>query len=164
MLRSIVLGAAIASNSLLGFAQAAVHIQSPDPNGTKSLRDQTAGAAIRNYLQAWESFRSAFDQNRVDLLDRDFIGTARDKLADTLEQQKILGIRTSYRDRSHNIQIVFASPEGLSIELIDDVEYDVQLIDHDKPGAMQHVTTRYVAVMTPTETSWRVRVFQAFPG
>jgi hypothetical protein len=164
MLRSALLLAAMAAvGATCGLAQAMVHVESPDPNGTRSLREQTASAAIRNYLQAWEGFHAAFEQNRVDLLDRDFIGTAKDKLTDTIEQQKILGIRTSYQDRTHNIQIVFASPEGLSLELIDDVEYDVQLIDHDKPGAVQHVKTRYVTVMTPTETKWRVRVFQAIP-
>jgi hypothetical protein len=44
----------------------------------------------------------------------------------------ILGIRTRYRDLSHDLQIVFYSPEGLSVELTDKVEYEVQLIDHDK--------------------------------
>jgi hypothetical protein len=164
MLRSALLLAAMtAVGTACGLAQATVHVESPDPNGTRTLREQTASAAIRNYLQAWEGFHSAFEQNRADLLDRDFIGTAKDKLTDTIEQQKTLGIRTSYQDKAHNIQIVFASQEGLSLELIDDVEYDVQLIDHDKPGAMQHVKTRYIAVMTPTETKWRVRVFQAIP-
>jgi hypothetical protein len=164
MLRSALLLAAMtAAGTACGLAQATVHVESPDPNGTRTLREQTASAAIRNYLQAWEGFHSAFEQNRADLLDRDFIGTAKDKLTDTIEQQMTLGIRTSYQDKAHNIQIVFASQEGLSLELIDDVEYDVQLIDHDKPGAMQHVKTRYVAVMTPTETKWRVRVFQAIP-
>lgn len=164
MLRSALLLAVMTSaGATFGMAQATVHVESPDPNGTRTLREQTAAAAVRNYLQAWEGFHSAFEQNRVDLLERDFIGTAKDKLTDTIEQQKALGIRTSYQDRVHDIQIVFSSPEGLSLELIDTVEYDVQLIDHDKPGAVQHVKTRYVAVMTPTETKWRVRVFQAIP-
>lgn len=164
MLRLALLWVATASaGASFAYAQASVHVESPDPNGTQTLREQTASAAIRNYLQAWESFHSAFEQNRVDLLDRDFIGTAKDKLTDTIEQQKTLGIRTSYQDRVHDIQIVFSSPEGLSLELIDSVEYDVQIIDHDKPGSLQHVKTRYVVILTPTETKWRVRVFQAFP-
>jgi hypothetical protein len=163
MLRSAIIFAIAVGSASLALAQAAVRVESPDPNGTRTLRDQTASAAIRNYVQAWEGFHSAFEQNRVDLLNRDFIGTAKDKLSDTIEQQKALGIRMSYQDRSHDIKIVFASPEGLSLELVDDVEYDVQLIDHDKPGAVQHIKSRYVAVMTPTETKWQVRAFQAIP-
>jgi hypothetical protein len=164
MLRSALLFVAIAASSAsFVSAQATVHVESPDPNGTKTLRDQTAAAAIRNYVQAWESFHAAFENNRPDLLDRDFIGTAKEKLSGTIAQQKALGIRSIYQDHSHDIKIVFASPEGLSLQLIDDVEYDVQLIDQDKPGSILHVKTRYVAVMTPTETKWQVRVFQAMP-
>lgn len=164
MLRSVLLLVAVAmGGASFGLAQATIHVESPDQNGTKTLRDQTAAAAIRNYVQAWDSFHAAFENNRADLLDRDFAGTAKEKLIGTIEEQKTMGLRTIYQDHSHDIKIVFASPEGLSLELIDDVEYDVQLIDHDKPGSLQHVTTRYVAVMTPTETKWQVRVFQAIP-
>lgn len=147
----------------IGVAQADVHIRPADVNGTHALQQATATAAIRNYLQSWESFRAAFEQNRVDLLNRDFIGAAKDKLAQTIQQQAAAGLRTSYRDRSHDIQVVFYSPEGLSLELIDDVTYDMQLIDHDNSSAATHVTARYVVLLSPTETKWRVRVFQAIP-
>ena len=144
-------------------AQADVHVNPPDANGTRALQETTAAAAVRNYLQAWEGFRSAFEKNQSGTLDRDFIGTAKDKLAQTIQQQTALGIRSIYQDRSHDIQIVFYSPEGLSLELTDDVEYDLQLIDHDGRNTTQHVKARYIAVMTPTETKWQVRVFQAIP-
>ena len=76
-------------------------------------------------------------------------------------QQAALGIRTAYQDRAHDVQIVFYSPEGLSIELIDNVDYDVQVFDHDKLETTQQVHARYVVVMTPAEVRWRVRVLQA---
>ncbi|HEX4283720.1 MAG TPA: hypothetical protein VHZ28_01420 [Terracidiphilus sp.] len=164
MLRAALLLCAIAASAGgVSLAQADVHIKPADLNGTRALQASTANAAIRNYIQAWEGFRSAFEQNRVDLLDRDFIGTAREKLAQTIQQQAQLGIHTSYQDRVHDIQIVFYSPEGLSLELIDDVQYDMQLMDHDKAAVTQHVKVRYVVVLSPTETKWRVRVFQAVP-
>ena len=105
----------------------------------------------------------AFEQNRADLLNLDFIGTAKEKLADTIREQAELGIRTRYRDSAHDIQLVFYSPEGLSIQLVDTVEYDVEVMNHDKVQSAQHVRARYVAVLTPTETRWKVRVFQAEP-
>jgi len=105
--------------------------------------------------------RAAFEQNRADLLDPDFVGTARDKLTDTIQQQANLGIRTHYQDRAHDLQIVFYSPEGLSIELTDKVEYDVQVLDHERVKTIQHLSARYVIVLTPAEVRWRVRVFQA---
>jgi hypothetical protein len=49
----------------------------------------------------------------------------------------------------------------LSIELTDTVEYDVQLIDHDKVISTQHESARYLVVLAPSEVRWRVRVFQS---
>lgn len=118
---------------------------------------------IRDYLQAWHSMSGALEQNRVDLLNADFVGTAKEKLADTIREQAKLGIQTNYRDGSHDIQLVFYSPEGLSIQLVDTVEYDEQIVDHEKVQATQRVRVRYVAVLTPTEVQWKVRVFQAEP-
>jgi hypothetical protein len=103
----------------------------------------------------------AFEQNRVDILDAEFVGAARDKLADTIGEQAKLGIQTRYQDRAHHIQFVFYSPEGVSIELIDQVEYDLQVIDHGKPVSTVPVRARYVVVLTPSEVQWRVRVMQA---
>jgi hypothetical protein len=39
----------------------------------------------------------------------------------------------------------------------------VQLLDQGKVQTTQHVRARYVAVLTPTEVQWKVRVFQAEP-
>ena len=71
-------------------------------------------------------------QNSADLLDRDFVGTAKDRLSDTIHDQVTTGISTRYLDRSHDLQIVFYSPEGLSVQLVDNVEYEVQILDHGK--------------------------------
>jgi len=103
---------------------------------------------------------SSLDRNHPGVLDRDFVGTARDKLADAVQQQTAAGIHTHYQDKSHDIQIVFYSPEGLSIELTDTVQYDVQVLDHDRVQTTQQVSARYIVVLTPAEVRWRVRVFQ----
>jgi len=143
-------------------AQATVRIEPPaNPQGPRVLEAQTASAVVRDYLQSWQSMSAALEHNRADLLDADFVGAARDKLAKTVQEQAALGVAAQYRDSSHDIQIVFYSPEGLSIELTDIVDYDVQVLDHDKTIANQHMHTRYVVVLTPTESRWKVRVFQA---
>jgi hypothetical protein len=136
-------------------------VEPADAAGTRTLKEQTASAAIRNYLQAWQTLRTALEHNQAGVLDQDFVGSARDKLVESVRQQGAQGIRASYQDQSHDIQVVFFSPEGLSLELTDRVEYDVQLFDHDKAVATQHMKAKYVVVMTPAETRWRVRVFQA---
>jgi len=142
-------------------AQAAIHVQPAHLQGPRNLADQTANAVVKNYIESWESLRTALQQNRPELLDRDFVGAAKQKLTETIQQQSRLGMTTSYQDRSHDIQIVFYSPEGLSVELIDNVDYDLQVSDKDKVLTTQPVHARYVVVMTPTEVRWRVRVMQA---
>jgi hypothetical protein len=157
----LILCAVVAASSGVGTAQADVRIEPVHLQGPRVLQEQTQAAVVRNYLQGWESMGEAFDQNRAELLDRDFVGTARDKMAQAIQQQSAAGIHTRYHDKSHDIQIVFYSPEGLSIQLIDNVEYDVQVLNRDKIETTQQVRARYIAVLTPTEVRWRVRVFQA---
>jgi hypothetical protein len=152
---------ALAAASLLCAAQPGVRVQPSHLEGPRQLEDQTRSAVVRDYLQAWQTLRTALDQNNAAALDKDFVGTARDKLAQTVQQQTALGVHTRYQDKSHNIQIVFYSPDGLSIELTDDVQYDVQMLDHDRAQTTQQVRARYIVVLTPAEVRWRVRVFQA---
>jgi hypothetical protein len=146
--------------SAAGVAQTSVRVEPANLQGPRPLQEQTGTAAIRDYLQSWKSLRISLEQNRADLLDPDFVGTARDKLTRTIQEQAELGIRTSYQDRSHDLQIVFYSPEGLSMELIDKVEYDVQVFDHEKLQTTQRVNARYLVILTPAEVRWRVRIFQ----
>ncbi len=142
-------------------AQPAVQVDTSQVQGPRPLEDQTKTAAIRGYLKAWQSMGDALVQNRVDLLDADFVGAAKDNLTATIGEQTKLGLQTRYQDRAHHIQFVFYSPEGLSIELIDQVKYDVQVIDHGKPISTVPASARYIVVLTPSEVQWRVRVMQA---
>lgn len=148
----------------LAAAQADVHVEKPVLTGPRTLQPQTQEAAVKNYLQAWRTLNNALDENRAELLDQDFTGIAHDKIAATIQQQTAAGLHTRYQDKAHDIQIVFYSPEGLSIELTDTVDYDVQVFDHEKVLTTQHAHERYVVVMTPSEVRWRVRVFQAQPA
>lgn len=148
---------------VLASDEPAVRVEPTDSVGPRTLEKRTETAAIRDYLESWRSLSGALEQNRADLLDTDFVGAAKEKLTDTIREQAKLGIQTRYRDGAHDLQVVFYSPEGLSIQLLDTVEYDVQLLDHDKIQTTQHVRARYVAVLTPTEVRWKVRVFQAEP-
>jgi len=147
----------------LGSDHPAVRLALTESVGPRPVEKQTETAVTRDYLQAWRSMSDALDQNRTDLLDPDFIGTAKEKLATTIREQAKLGIHTRYRDGAHDLQLVFYSPEGLSIQLVDTVEYDMEVVDRDKVLATQHMRARYVTVLTPTEVRWKVRVFQAEP-
>ena len=144
--------------------QATVHVEPSNLQRTgRPLQRQTETAAIHDYLESWQSLQAALEQNRPGLLGQSFVGTALDKLTDTMHQQDAAGIHTRYKDRAHDLQIVSYSPDVLSIQLIDNVEYDQQVLEHDKVLTTQRVHARYIVVMTPAEVRWRVRVFQGEP-
>jgi hypothetical protein len=165
MIRQLVLISFALAMPLVGFTdQPTVQIKPPQLQGSRAIEKQTETAVFRDYLQSWKTLQSALDKNQSALLDQSFVGTARDKLANTIDEQLKLGIHTHYQDRSHELQIVFYSPEGLSIQIIDTVEYEQQVFDHDKIMVTKPIRNRYLIVLTPTETRWKVRIFQAEAG
>ncbi len=157
----------IAGSLLAAFAYAAdqptVHVASPDSGGSCQIAPSTQASVLRNYTQAWRAMAAAFEQNNPALLDDDFVGVAREKLATTVQQQKNLNLRTYYRDQVHDVRFFFCSPAGMSVELVDSVDYELRIQDHDRTLVPQRVRVRYAAVLTPTETRWKVRMFQAEP-
>ena len=149
-----------AASSSLAADNPQVRIEPSHLQGPRPLEKQTEAAVIRDYLQAWASLRNAFAQNRGDLLDSSFVGDARGKLGETISERNRLGVTTRYQDRTHDIQIVFYSPDGLSIQLIDNVAYDMQMFEKEKIKTSETASERYVVVLTPSEVRWRVRILQ----
>lgn len=141
--------------------QPTVRMEPSQLQGSRPIEKQTETAVVRDYLASWQSLKVALDQNEAALLDAYFVGAARDKLANTIEEQAKVGIHSRYQARSHDLQFVFYSPEGSSIQLIDTVEYDEQVLDHDKVLTTKPIRERYLVVLTPSEVRWRVRIFQA---
>lgn len=152
--------ALLAAQAALPDGQATVRVEPAQLDGPRALAPQTAQAAIRDYLESWKAMSAALEHNQPGLLNADFVGTAKDKLTGTIHQQATAGIHTRYLDRAHDLQIVFYSPEGLSIELTDAVDYEVQVLDGDKLLTNQQVHARYVVMMTPAQVRWRVRVIE----
>lgn len=146
-----------------GFDRPSVRVETADFAGPRPLEDQTRASVVRDYLQAWKSLDSAFRNNRSDLLDAYFVGSAQEKLAHTISEQRKIGIQTNYRDRSHVLKMLFYSPEGLSVQLDDAVQYDEEVTDSKGTHIVRHISTHYLAVLTPTEVRWKVRIFQAQP-
>ncbi|MFZ0708182.1 MAG: hypothetical protein WAM71_21460 [Candidatus Korobacteraceae bacterium] len=136
-------------------------IQNASP---RQIEDATEKAVARDYAAAWQAMADALDQNRLDLLSANFIGTADDKLTETIQQQKKAGLHRRYVDRGHKVQATFYSSEGSAMELHDTAQLQIQLLDGDKVVASQEVTAHYVVLMTAAENSWKVRVLQEVPA
>lgn len=130
----------------------------------RQVEEATEKAVARDYAAAWQSMAEALDQNRPDLLGPNFIGTADDKLTETIQQQKQAGLHRRYVDRGHKVQAMFYSTEGSAMELHDTAQLQVQLLDGEKVVASQDVTAQYVVLMTAAENSWKVRVLQQVPA
>ena len=137
-----------------------IRVAPMDAVGPRPVETQTQSSVIRDYLLAWKAMDTALTQNRADLLDAYFVGQAKEALTDTVREQQTIGIQTSYLPKSHDIKVVFYSPEGLSIQLVDEVEYEVEVRKDDHSLGSEQVRARYVAVLSPTESKWKVRVFQ----
>lgn len=146
--------------AVVAAAQPAVHVDPDVPTSPRPLEQQTRQAVVRDYIESWQSLENAFQQNRAGLLDEDFVGGARRTLGGAIDQQSTLGLRTHYQDISHDLKIVFYSPEGLSIELVDTVKYNLQLFDHGRLVATHRESARYLVVMSPSQVRWKVRIFQ----
>jgi hypothetical protein len=137
-----------------------VRVAPPHLQGSRPLETQTESAVLRDYLQSWKTLQVALDQNQASLLDQNFVGTARQKFENTIDEQLKLGIHTRYQERSHEIQIVFYSPDGQSIQMVDNVEYEQAVLDHDNVLSTRPIRKKYLVVLTPTEVRWKVRVLQ----
>jgi hypothetical protein len=144
-----------------GAEQPTVQVEPAESGGACQIAPSTQTSVIRNYLQAWQSMATAFAENSPTGLGADFVGVAKQKLEAAIHQQEELGLKTRYADKAHDLKLFFCSPEGMSVELVDTVDYEISI--QDQTQAPQHVRARYVAVLTPTETRWKVRVFQAEP-
>ncbi len=143
-----------------GATEPTVKVAPMDSVGPRTVEKQTQVSVVRDYLRAWQTMEDALQANHPELLDGYFVGTAKEKLVGTIREQQTLGIQTTYGKQSHDIQVVFYSPEGLSIEIVDNAGYEVGVRDHGKVVGTQQVQTKYVAVLTPTESKWKVRVLQ----
>jgi|SRR5450432_92588 len=139
----------------------AVHVAPMDAVGPRAVEELTKTTLVQDYLHAWQAMGTAFEQNRPEVLQPYFVGTARDQLSTTIRNQQALGVQTLYRDRAHDIRVLFYSPEGLSIQLTDIVEFEVEVRDQGKTVGTRHVRTNYVVLLTPTEGKWKVRIFQS---
>jgi hypothetical protein len=128
--------------------------------GPREIEDQTQSAIQKQYADAWKNMADALAQNRVDLVDKSFVGAERDQLRRQIEQQKKNGMSSKLDDRSHKVEFAFYSPEGTAIELHDTVELDQQTLDGSKQVHSENGTQKYVVIFTLVEDKWKVRTLQ----
>jgi hypothetical protein len=130
----------------------------------RQVEEATQQAIVRDYGKAWQNMSAALEQNRADLLAASFTGFAKDKLTQAIDDQKKDGLKRKYIDRGHKLQVVFYSVEGSAMELRDTAQVEIQYMDGSKVVHSEQATVNYVALLTPTENSWKVRMLEAEGG
>jgi len=135
-----------------------------DHAAPREVEETTQKALARDYATAWQAMTEALDQNRVDLLSSNFIGTANEKLSATIQQQTKAGLHQHITDQGHTVDAVFYSPEGSAIELHDTAHLQIDVMEGGKVIHSEDASVHYVALLTAAENSWKIRVLEAVPA
>ncbi|HWR36472.1 MAG TPA: hypothetical protein VN622_11440 [Clostridia bacterium] len=130
----------------------------------RQVEEATEQAVLRDYSRAWQLLAQAMSENRADVLNAAFVGIARDKFTQAVNEQKAEGLSRRYVDRGHKVDVAFYSVEGSAIQLRDTFQLEIQWLDGDKVVHSEQATLHCLALLTPTENSWKVRVLESVPG
>ncbi len=163
--RVCALGALLLAGSFSsGAADSSVGLQlDVSKAGPRAVESETEQVILRDYRFAWTSIAQALEVNTLDPLEGPFVGVAKKELQDRVSSQRRTGLSTHYREQNHKVQAVFYAPEGDVIELHDTAEYQVQVMDGNKPIHDEHVVAHYVVLMNPAADRWVIRQLQAVP-
>jgi hypothetical protein len=130
----------------------------------RQVEDSTEQAVTRDYAKAWQVMSQAREQNRPDLLNAMFVGTAKDEIAQAIKDQQKTNVRLRCIDHGHNLQAVFYSQEGSALQLRDTAQIETQVLDGGSVVHSETATVHYVVLMTPTSDHWQVRMLQETSG
>jgi hypothetical protein len=134
-----------------------------DSTRGRQVEELTKKAVARDYASAWRSLAEALGNNNAGLLENDFVGVAQQKLQERVAEQAKAGLRTRYIDHGHQLDVLFYSPEGSSIQVRDTARLEIQVLDGETLVHSEQVTLHYISLLTPTEVRWKVRLLQAVP-
>lgn len=149
----------------LGAADSSAGVQlDTRKTGPRAVESQTQQAILRDYGLAWTSIARALEFNTVDPLQGPFVGTARERLTDTVASQRRAGLSSRFGGQSHKLQAVFYAPEGDVIELHDTAEFQLQIMDGGKVVHEERAVRHYIVLMTPGADHWIIRQLQAVPA
>ncbi len=131
--------------------------------GPRPMEPLTERALLRDYKFAWANLEQAMETNSTSPLNALFVGTASKWLNQAVDSQRQSGLTSRYSNQSHKVEAVFYAPEGDVVELHDTANYDLEILDGSKSVYNEHVTLRYVVLMTPGADRWVVRQLQSVP-
>ncbi len=141
-------------------------IQTFDASGVtpRAVEDTTSLSIQRDYSHAWKSLVSALEENRGELLNENFTGTARQQWQDAIRTQKQNGLSRKIVDHGHTVRVTFYSLDGSALEATDTADLEIQYREGGKVISTERVQAHYLVVLTPAENSWKLRMLQEVPA
>jgi hypothetical protein len=133
------------------------------PAAPRPVEETTAAAIQRDYAHAWQSLVLALEENRADLLSENFTGGARQQWQDAIAAQRQNGLSRRIVDHGHTVQVRFYSLDGSTLEAFDTADLDIQYCEGSKVLYSERVHARYLVLLTPSESSWKIRILQEVP-
>ncbi|HTS37678.1 MAG TPA: hypothetical protein VMH04_18530 [Candidatus Solibacter sp.] len=131
--------------------------------GPRSVEALTQRSIVRDYKFAWASLAQALESNTTSPLNGLFAGNANELINAEVKNQQRTGLISRYLHQNHNVEVVFYAPEGDMMQLHDTADYDLQLLDGNKTIHQEHVTVRFVVLITPAADRWVIRQLQSVP-
>jgi hypothetical protein len=130
----------------------------------RHVEETTMASVQRDYSHAWRAMATAMEENKIGLLGGDFVGLAKEQLSQAIAEQNKSGLKRRYIDHGHQVRVVFYSPDGSAMELHDTVRLEIQWLDGNKVVYRDQGTFHFLALMTPAENSWKVRLLESVSG
>ena len=135
-----------------------------DNLGPRPIEQVTGANIARNYAIAWGALAQALEQNRVALLNEQFIGFAKDRLTQRITDQARTGIHVRVVDQGHRLKAMFNSLDGAAMQLIDEAQIQTQIYDGSKLIYSNSSPQHYLVLMTPGSDRWYVRSLEISPS
>ena len=132
--------------------------------GPRDIEDLTRQKVLHDYAAARQTLAAGLEQNRAELLNDYFTGSAKKEFTQAIAEQIGAGIHRHYVDHGHKLEVLFYSPDGGVIQLQDNAEYEVQIFDGAKLLHGEKMTVRFLVLMTPAADRWMVRQLQDVPA
>jgi uncharacterized lipoprotein len=130
----------------------------------RAVEETTAASVQRDYGHAWQSLISALEANRIDLLNENFTGVARQQWQEAIHEQQQNGLSRHIVDHGHKVRVTFYSPDGSALEATDTAELEIEYREGNKLLSSERVQAHYVVLLTPAENSWKIRILQEVPA
>jgi hypothetical protein len=140
-----------------------VHLDA-DGLAPRPIEELTGTTVARYYALAWHALAEGLKSNRIDGLDEEFTGFAKERLTKRIVEQGQAGLHQSIVDHGHQLKAVFYSTDGTAMQLLDRAQLEIQTFDGDKLLDTDNSPHEYMVLMTPGADRWYIRDFQEVPA